>query len=66
VRGHGTWDNDRPPVLGVVGRQSGQLYLHVAHHSTRAGLEPQVLAHTQPGTTVNTDEWGAYNHLSEN
>jgi len=53
-------------VLGVVGRQSGQLYLHVAHHSTRAGLEPQVLAHTQPGTTVNTDEWGAYNHLSEN
>jgi len=66
VRGHGSWDNDRPPVLGVVGRQSGQLYLYVAHHSTRAELEPQVLAHTQPGTAVYTDEWGAYNHLKEN
>jgi hypothetical protein len=66
VPGHGTWDNDRPPVLGVVGRQSGQLHLHVAHHSTRAALEPLVLAWTQPGATVDTDEWGAYNHLREN
>ena len=24
VRGHGTWENDRPPVCGVVGRESGR------------------------------------------
>ena len=66
ARGHGTWGNDRPLVLGVVGRQSGQLHLHVAHHSTRAALEPPVLACAQPGTTVHIDERGAYNHLSEN
>ena len=27
ARGHGTWDTDRPPVLGIVGRESGQLQL---------------------------------------
>ena len=21
VKGHGTWDNDRPPIVGVVGRE---------------------------------------------
>ena len=28
-RGHGTFDNDRPPVAGVVGRASDQLRLEV-------------------------------------
>ena len=27
ARGHGTWETDRPPVLGIVGRESGQLHL---------------------------------------
>jgi hypothetical protein len=27
ARGHGTWDTDRPPVLGIVGRESGQVQL---------------------------------------
>jgi len=52
-------------VLGVVGRESGQVRLKVLHHSTRAELEPPVLAATQAGATVNTDEWGAYEHLPE-
>jgi hypothetical protein len=25
ARGHGTWETDHPPVLGIVGRESGQL-----------------------------------------
>ncbi len=29
TRGHGTWDTDRPPVLGIVGRESGQIQLHL-------------------------------------
>jgi hypothetical protein len=29
VVGHGTWENDRPPVLGIVGRESGQVRLEV-------------------------------------
>jgi len=65
VRGHGTWGNDRPPVLGVVGRSSGQAQLNVVPHSTREQLEPRVLAASGDGATVNTDEWGAYDHLHE-
>ena len=29
VQGHGTWKNDRPPILGIVGRESGQALLEV-------------------------------------
>ncbi len=65
ARGHGTWDTDRPPVLGVMGRESGQVQLEVKHNSTRKDLEPTVLNATDSGVTVNTDEWGAYNHLAE-
>ncbi len=36
VKGHGTWANDRPPIAGIVGRESGDLRLAVCHHSDRA------------------------------
>ena len=63
VRGHGTWDNDRPPVAGVVGRASRQLRLQVLKHSNRAARQGFVEATTRTGATVNTDEWQAYNQL---
>lgn len=59
-RGHGTWDNDRPPILGIVGRDSKQVHLRVCHHSTREELVPHVLSSTVAGAVVNTDEWQAY------
>jgi len=65
VRGHGTWENDRPPVLGVVGRESGRVHIEVKKNSGRLDLEPAVLMATQPGATVNTDEWSAYAHLPD-
>jgi len=65
TRGHGTWDSDRPPVLGIIGRESGQIQLEVKHNSARKDLEPIVLKATQPGATINTDEWGAYNKLAK-
>ncbi len=65
ARGHGTWDNDRPPVLGIVGRESGEIRLEVKTNSGRVDLEPSVISATLPGTVINTDEWGAYNHLSD-
>jgi hypothetical protein len=32
--GHGTYDNDRPPILGVIGRTSGEVFLQETHRST--------------------------------
>ena len=65
ARGHGTWDTDRPPIAGVVGRSSGQIRLQVCAHSDRATLQPFVERRTRDDATVNTDEWSAYSHLSE-
>jgi transposase len=65
ARGHGTWDTDRPPIAGLVGRSSGQLRLQVCGHSDRATLQPFVEAQTRADATVNTDEWQAYRWLPE-
>jgi transposase-like protein len=65
VKGHGTWENDRPLVAGVVGRQSGEIRLEVCHHSDRETLEAFVKQRTAAQATVYTDEWQAYDHLPE-
>lgn len=64
-RGHGTFDNDRPPVAGVVGRQSGQVRLRVVRHADRHELEPFVVGKTVVAATVHTDEWRAYGRLPQ-
>jgi transposase len=63
VPGHGTWDNDRPPVCGLVGRTSGQIRWRVAHRADGPTWQQGVRGATGPTTTVNTDEWGAYQGL---
>jgi transposase len=63
VKGHGTWKNDRPPVAGVVGRESGQIRLQVKHDSKRTTLQPFVEQTTAQGATVFTDDWKAYDQL---
>jgi transposase len=61
--GHGSWENDRPPVCGVVGRESGQVRLTVVEHSDGTTLERVGRRASWPMVTVNTDEWGGYNGL---
>jgi transposase len=65
VKGHGTWDNDRPPVFGLVGRQSKQVRLEVARRNRRVDLCPLAVKYSVPGAVVNTDEWVAYDPLPE-
>lgn len=64
-KGHGTWENDRPPVAGVVGRKRGKVRLQVCRHSDRETLPTFVETTTRKGCTVNTDEWQASTHLPE-
>jgi transposase len=64
-RGHGTFDNDRPPITGVVGRDSGEIRLEMVHHTDKETLERVVDESTEEGATVNTDEWAGYNGLPE-
>src|SRR3954453_11179086 len=65
IRGHGTMENDRPPVVGIVGRESGMVRLEVVEHADQKTLEPLVVNMTKPGTMVYTDEWNGYNRLPE-
>ena len=40
ARGHGTWETDRPPILGIVGRESGQIRLEVKKTAHDGILSP--------------------------
>ena len=63
--GHGTYDNDRPPVFGVIGRESGEVYVQETKRSTKKVLQPLVESVTKPGTIINSDEWHAYQDLAK-
>jgi hypothetical protein len=55
ARGHGTWENDRVPIAGAVGRVSGRFDLKVERRSSRAELvDAFVLPATAEKATVCT------------
>ena len=62
-KGHGTYDNDRPPVVGTVGRKSGQVRLRVVKHTNGKTLKQHIARFTQPKAVANTDEWKGYNRI---
>jgi transposase-like protein len=51
-RGQGTFDNDRPPVAGVVGRESAGLRLTVIDQADQATLQAGVERQTEKGATI--------------
>ena len=63
-RGLGSWDVDRPPVLGAVGRSSGRTRLVVAPRAGEAQLVPAVRAAAAAGAAVDADEWSGYARLA--
>jgi len=62
-RGRGTYENDRPPVLGVVGRESGQMRLRVVMDTKAIPLEKHVHQFTLSDGHVYTDEYDSYNGI---
>jgi transposase len=62
-RGRGTFANDRPPVLGTIGRVSGQVRLRVVRDTKAVTLEKHVHCFTLPECHVFTDEYDSYNHI---
>jgi transposase len=62
-RGHGTFANDRPPVAGVVGRESGEIRLEVVASAGAEELDEFVDRSCLSGATVNTDEWCGYSRV---
>ncbi len=62
-RGHGNYENDRPPVVGTVGRESGKVRLRVVKHADKANLLPHVHSYTDEEATLYTDEWRSYEQV---
>ena len=62
-KGHGTYANDRPPIVGTVGRQSGQVRLRVVKHTDGKTLKRHTAQFTRPKAVANTDEWNGYNQI---
>src|SRR5262249_49182057 len=62
-RGRGTYENDRVPIQGTVGRNTGQVRLKVVMNTTSATLCECVHGTTRVGVMVYTDESASYNAL---
>jgi transposase len=63
-RGRGTMANDRPPIQGVVGRDSGHIRLTVFDDTRQDTIQPDVEAKTEEGATFYSDESSAYNRVA--
>lgn len=63
-RGHGTFENDRPPVFGAAGRDSGEVHMEVGQDTTTQSCRDFVDQTTNEDTTVTTDEWVGYNQTA--
>ena len=62
-RGRGTYENDRPPVVGVIGRESGQVRLRVVMDTKATTWEQHVHQFTLSDCHVYTDEYDSYNGI---
>ena len=62
-RGHGTYENDRPPIIGTLGRESGIVRLRVIHQTDGATLTRHVHQFTLPTATIYTDGWRGYSRI---
>jgi hypothetical protein len=62
-RGQATFETDRPPMAGRVGRESGLMRLRVLTHSDRRALEPVVMGKRVRWVRVHTHDGKAYEHL---
>ena len=64
-RGHGPFDTDRPPMAGVVGRESGEVRLEVIESAGARELD-DVIADAGPGeTTVDSDGGNGDNRVGK-
>jgi transposase-like protein len=62
-RGRGTMQHDRPPVLGVAGRESSQVRIQVRQEATGEIIQDFCEDNISSQATVNSDENQAYKFL---
>lgn len=66
-RGHGTYDNDRPPIIRIISRTTGEQRAWVCDHADRVTCHA-LLNETVPkdAPLLASDEWRAYRQVHPN
>ena len=60
-RGHGTYVNDRPPIISLISRDTGEQRFWVCDHANRQTCHTLIADNVLPGSTLlYTDEWQSY------
>ena len=60
-KGHGTYANDRPPIISVVSRETGEYRFWVCDHADTRTCRSLIAANVPAGSTqLYTDEWQSY------
>jgi transposase len=60
-RGHGTYANDRPPIISIISRDTGEQRLWVGDHADRHTCAALIAENIPaPSTQLYTDEWQSY------
>lgn len=65
-RGHGTYENDRPPIFQIIGRTSSELRLFVCERTDQQTCARVVTSAVAPGSALllSSDEWSGYARLT--
>jgi transposase len=60
-KGHGTYANDRPPILSIISRDTGEPRVWVGDHADRRTCHALITETIPAGSTrLYTDEWQSY------
>ena len=65
LRGRGNYDKDKPPILGIVNRNTHLLQLFVCINVIIDTVKPLITKVLNVGSTVYTDEYSIYNWLND-
>jgi transposase len=64
ARGHGNWETDRPPVCGVVGRESGKVWLSVERTNDSETCLRVVETASAGDAHLYSDDWSGYDAVA--
>jgi transposase len=60
-QGHGTYANDRPPLISIISRKTGEQRWWVCDHANRQTCHTLMADNVSPGSTrLYTDAWQSY------
>ncbi|MCP4055409.1 MAG: IS1595 family transposase [Mesoflavibacter sp.] len=65
LTGRGTYGKDKPPIMGILNRETGLIQLFVCANLFITQIEPLIKQVILAGSTIYTDEYSIYNRLPD-